>query len=97
MAHIKSAKKRMRQIKKRTLRNKSIRTIYREQIKLCRDAILAGNLEQAQSYFKRAMQKVAGAVSKGVLHKNTAARYISRLNIQLNALANKQKAKSGTT
>jgi len=86
LAHTKSAKKCIRQIKKRTERNKRIRTVYREHIKLCRDAIRSGNLEQAQSAFKNAMSAISSARSKGVLHKNTARRYISRLNIQLNKL-----------
>lgn len=96
MAHIKSAKKRIRQTKKRTIRNKAIQTFYRGQIKSCREAISAGNLEQAQAAFKRVISAIARAHSKGVLPKNTAARYISRLNLQLNQLAEKAKAKSGT-
>jgi len=95
LAHTKSAKKRIRQNEKRQLRNKAIRTYYRNRIKECRSAIASGNLEEAEKSFKRAMSAVARAVSKGVLHKNTARRYISRLNQQLNQLAKSDSAKAG--
>ncbi len=95
MAHIKSAKKRIRQTKKRTIRNKIVRTSFREPIKAFRDALAAGNPEQAQAAFKLAIGRIASAVSKGVLHKNTASRYVSRLNLQLNKLK-AGAAKSGT-
>ena len=96
MAHIKSAKKRIRQSKKRTLRNKIVRTGFREKIKTCREALAAGNLETAQTAFKAAASAIASAVSKGVLPKNTAARYVSRLNLQLNKLQ-AGGSKPGTT
>ncbi len=94
MAHTKSAKKRIRQNEKRRLRNKAIRTFYRNRIKECRLAIASGNLEEAQKAFQRAMSAVARAVSKGVLHKNTARRYISRLHHQLNQLARSSSPKA---
>ena len=89
MAHSKSAKKAIRQTAKRTVRNKAIRTFYRERIRECRAAISSGNKESAGLALKAATSAVGKAVSKGVLPKNTASRYVSRLTLQYNKLAGK--------
>jgi small subunit ribosomal protein S20 len=89
LAHSKSAKKAARQSKKRAARNKAVRTFYRDKIKECREAIASGNKDSASQAFKAAMSAVAVAVSKGVIHKNAASRYVSRLNFQLNKLSKK--------
>jgi small subunit ribosomal protein S20 len=89
LAHSKSAKKAARQTVKRTLRNKAVRTFYRDRIKACREAIASGDKAKAGAAFKAAMSSIATAKSKGVLHGNTASRYISRLNKQINRLSAK--------
>jgi len=89
LAHSESARKAARQSEKRAARNKAVRTFYRDKIKECREAIASGNRDSASQAFKAAMAAVASAVSKGVLHKNAASRYISRLNLKLNQLSRK--------
>jgi len=89
LAHSKSAKKAIRQTVKRAARNKAVRTFCRERIKECRAAIAANNKEGAQAALKAAVSAAGKAVSKGVLPKNTASRYISRLTLQVNKLASK--------
>lgn len=89
MAHIKSAKKRIRQNEKRRLRNQAVKTHFRNLVKDCRVAISAGKKEEAEQVFKKAKSAIARAVSKGVIHKNTGSRYISRLNQRLNQVAQK--------
>ena len=84
MAHSKSARKAVRQTAKRTMRNKAVRTFYRDRIKACREAIASGDKAKAAAAFKAAMSSIATAKSKGVIHANTASRYVSRLNKQLN-------------
>jgi small subunit ribosomal protein S20 len=89
LAHSKSARKAARQTIKRTARNKAVRTFFRERLKACREAIASGDKAKAGEAFKAARSAVATAVSKGVLHKNTGSRYISRLNRQLNKLTSR--------
>lgn len=89
MAHTKSAKKAIRQTVKRTARNKAVRTFYRERIKECRAAIASGNKDTATAALKTAASAMGKAVSKGVLSKNTAGRYVSRLSRQCAKLAGK--------
>jgi len=89
LAHSKSAKKAKRQTVKKTLRNKAVRTFYRERIKACRAAFASGNKETATAAFKAAMSAIGTAQAKGVLKKNTASRYVARLNKALNALLKK--------
>ena len=89
MAHSKAAKKAKRQTVKKTLRNRAVKTFYRERIKACREALASGNKETAAAAFKAATSAIGTAQAKGVLKKNTAARYVSRLNKALNALLKK--------
>jgi len=89
LAHSKSARKAVRQTIKRTARNKAVRTFCRDQVKACREAIASGDKARAAEAFKAATSSVATAVSKGVIHKNTGSRHISRLNRQLNKLSAK--------
>jgi len=80
VAHHKDAKKRIKQIEKRSARNKSIRTFYRNHIKEVRAAVEAGDRDAALAKFKKAASAIDGAVAKNVLHQKTAARYKSRLS-----------------
>jgi small subunit ribosomal protein S20 len=76
----KDALKRAKQNEKRRLRNKDVRTFYRNRIKAVRAAIEAEDLPTAEDALKKAIRAIDGAVSKNVLHKNTASRYKSRLS-----------------
>nr|MBO2494220.1 30S ribosomal protein S20 [Clostridia bacterium] len=93
MANTKSALKRIRIIKKRTLRNKMIRSSVKTIIKKFEKALEAGDIEGAKALFPQVVKKIDMAVSKGVIHRNTGNRKKSRLAIRLNrALAQQQVA-----
>ena len=83
MANIKSAIKRMRQNEVRRLRNRAIRSRVRSAVKLVTSA--TGELTPAlQETYRDAVRVLDKAVTKGVLHKNTASRKKSRLARLLN-------------
>jgi small subunit ribosomal protein S20 len=73
-----SAEKRARQTQKRTLRNRNIRTALRTALKRARIAISSRDAA-AKATVALALQALAKAASKGVIHANTAARTTSRL------------------
>jgi len=87
MANHKSSLKRIRQTETRTERNRYYRTRLKNIVKTVREAIDAGNKEEATSAFKIANQQIHKFVSKGILKKETASRKVSRLNIAVNALS----------
>lgn len=86
MANVESAKKRIRQTERRTARNKHVRSTVRGTIKKVREAIEAGEHGTAATALQAAIQKIDGAVTKGVFHKNAGSRYVSRLSSQVAAL-----------
>ncbi len=86
MANHASAKKRARQTIKRTARNRHVRTTVRSQVKRVRSAIEAGDQAGAKKALVAAISEIDGAVSKGIYHRKTGSRYISRLTHQVNAL-----------
>jgi small subunit ribosomal protein S20 len=81
-----SAKKRVRQTIKRTARNRHIRTTVRTCVKRVRAAIEAGDAGAAKKALVEAVSQIDGAVSKGLYHRKTGSRYISRLTHQVNTL-----------
>ena len=83
MPNIKSAKKRVRVTAVKTLRNKTFRSALRTSIKKAQAAIGEGADNKADAY-KAAVVKIDRAVSKGILHKNTAARRKSLLARRFN-------------
>ena len=85
MPNIKSAKKRVKVIEKKTLRNNMIKSAYKTAIKKFEQAIEAGNMEEAKTLFSEAKKKIDQACTKGVIVKNTAARKKSSLSKKLNA------------
>ncbi len=85
MPNIKSAKKRVKVIEKKTLRNNMIKSEYKSAVKKFEEAISAGNTEEAKTLFSIATKKIDQACSKGVIVKNTAARKKSNLSKKLNA------------
>ncbi len=86
MANHKSALKKARQDEKRRLRNKAVRTRYRNLIKAVRLALESGDAAQAEDALQKAAPYLQRAASKGVIHRNKAARHISRLTKQVEAL-----------
>jgi small subunit ribosomal protein S20 len=89
VANTKSAMKRIRQSEKRRLRNAAVRSTVRTSVKGARAAIEGGQVDQARENLLRTIQVLDKAVTKGVIHKNAAARKKSRLTRQLNALASR--------
>lgn len=85
MPNIKSAKKRVKIIEKKTLENNMIKTGYKSAVKKFEEAIAAGNLEEAKVLFSEAIKKIDQACTKGVIVKNTASRKKSSLSKKLNA------------
>ena len=85
MPNIKSAKKRVKVIEKKTLRNNMIKSAYTTAVKKFEQAIEAGNIEEAKALFSEATKKIDQACTKGVIVKNTAARKKSSLSKKLNA------------
>lgn len=86
MPNIKSQIKRLRQAEKRRLRNKSIKSEVKTFIKKFEAALKSGDLIAAEKAFRMAQKKIDTAKSKGVFHKNTAARKISKLAKKLSDL-----------
>jgi small subunit ribosomal protein S20 len=83
MPNVKSAKKRVKVIATKTLRNKMIRSDLRTAIKKAELALQSGADNKAE-VTRLAMKKIDCAVSKGILHKNNAARKKSSLATKLN-------------
>lgn len=86
MANHASAKKRIRQTIKKTARNRHVRATVRTYVKRVRAAIAAEDKATASSALGVAIQKIDAAVQKGVYHRKTGSRYISRLTVQVGAL-----------
>ena len=79
MANHKSAEKRNRQAERRNEVNRRNRGALRTEIKRLRAAVEDGNREEAQTLLPKTVSVIDRSVQKGVLHKNAAARYKSRL------------------
>lgn len=86
MANIKSAKKRIKVIDKKTARNARIKNHVKEAEKAFMTAVAKGDVAEAEKTFAVAEKKIMQAYAKGTMHKNTAARTVSRLNRRLNNL-----------
>ena len=86
MANHFSALKRARQTETRTLRNRSNNSRLRSVLREMREALTNGDKQSAGLAFRKTVSALDKAIQKGVLHKNTAARYKSRLSARLNAL-----------
>lgn len=94
MANHKSALKRQRQNEKRRLHNRFFRSRARTFVKKARVEIADGDLEAAREATRIAARDLDMAVSRGVIHKNNAARRKSRLMRQLAALEARLKGAS---
>lgn len=86
MANIKSAKKRILVNRTRAARNKAIRSAVKTSIKKVYAAIDQKDKEAANEALKNAVSTIGKATSKGVYHKNTSSRKISRLSKAVNAI-----------
>ena len=87
MANIKSAKKRVLVNQTKALRNKMIKSGVKTAVKKVDAAIAAGDKAAAQAALTEAIGVISKAASKGIYHKNTAARKVSRLTKAVNAMA----------
>jgi len=87
MANTKSAKKAARRSVKRTAVNKNRRGAMRTAVRKVEDAIASGDAVAAQAALKAAEPKLARTAQKGLVHKNTAARKVSRLTARVRKLA----------
>jgi small subunit ribosomal protein S20 len=86
VAHSRTARKRIRQTAKRTERNRSRISRIRTFVRRVEDAIAKGDAGAASTAFAAAAPELQRGVSKGVLHRNTVARKISRLSSKVRSL-----------
>lgn len=87
MANIKSAKKRILVTETKAARNKAIKSKVKTVVKKVESAIAEGNKEVALEALKAATIEIDKATTKGVFHKNTSSRKISRLTKSVNGIA----------
>ncbi len=87
MANSPGAKKRVRQIARRTMINKSRRSRMRTFIRRVEEAIASGDSDKAREALKNAQPEIMRSVTRGILHKNTASRKISRLSARVKAIS----------
>jgi small subunit ribosomal protein S20 len=87
MANTPGAKKAIRKIARRTEVNKARRSRVRTFLRKFEEALAGGDAPAAKAAFVNAQSELMRAVSKGVVHKNTGARKVSRLAAQLKKLA----------
>ncbi len=84
MANIKSAKKRIRVINKKTARNRRVKNHLKAILKNFESALTAGDLDTAKDKLAMAEKKLKQAAAKGTIHKNAASRKVSRLTRRFN-------------
>lgn len=87
MANIKSAEKRILVNQTKALRNKAIKSKVKTVVKKVEAAVAAGDKELAKTSLLDAISEIDKATSKGVYHKNTSSRKVSRLSKAVNSIA----------
>ena len=87
MANTRSAKKMVRKIAARTAVNKARRSRVRTYVRRVEEAISSGDKAAAQVAFQAAQPELMRAVTKGVMHKNTVSRKVSRLSKRVREMA----------
>lgn len=87
MANIKSAKKRIKVIETKTARNKAAKSKLKTILKKFDQAVASGDKAAAEAQLKVCTSELNKAASKGILHKNTVSRKISRLSAAVNKMA----------
>ena len=86
MANTPSAKKRVRQLARKTEVNKARRSRIKTFVKKVEECISSGDSDSATAAFKIAQPEIQRGVTKGIFHKNTASRKISRLSKRISAI-----------
>jgi len=89
MANIKSAKKRIRKTERRTEVNRARMSRVRTFVRKIETASASGDAAAARAALQAAQPEIMRGVTKGVVHRNTAARRLSRLNARIKALSAK--------
>ncbi|MBT4770669.1 MAG: 30S ribosomal protein S20 [Rhodospirillaceae bacterium] len=87
MANIRSAKKRTRKSERQTLVNRTRRTHIRSLVKSVETAIEGGDKKIAEAAMKAAEPEMDRGVSRGIMHRNTVSRKISRLSARIKVLS----------
>jgi len=87
MANIKSAKKRIRQTSRRNMVNSARRSRIRTFIRKVEEAIAGGDQEKARTAFREMQPELMGGVTRGVFHRNTVSRKLSRLSAMIKKMA----------
>jgi small subunit ribosomal protein S20 len=86
MANNASARKRIRQTEKRTVRNKARKSRVRSFLRKVEEAVKSGDKAAAQEAFRAAQPEMQRAATKGVFHANTVARRLSRLSARVKSV-----------
>ena len=86
MPNIKSAKKRVKVIAKKTLQNKMFKSSMKTEVKKFYAAVATGDMAIAQAAYKSATKKIDVAASKGIIHKNAAAHKKSQFTKAINGM-----------
>jgi small subunit ribosomal protein S20 len=92
MANHASSLKRARQTERKTAVNRANKSRVRGSLRLLREALHKGDTQGVAEQFRKTVSALDKSVQKGILHKNTASRYKSRLNARVKALSVKAAA-----
>ncbi len=92
MANHVSSLKRARQTETKTAGNRANKTKLRSSLRGLREAIAAGDKKTIRANYSETVSLLDKSVQKGVIHKNTASRYKSRLNARVKALVTAKKS-----
>lgn len=87
MANIKSAKKKIKVIRRRTIENKIQKFKMKKAVKEVKKALLSGDIAKARELYPKAAKLIDQTAAKGVIHKNNASRKKSRLMKLINKYA----------
>jgi len=87
MANTRSAKKMVRKIERRTAINKMRRTRVRTYLRKVEEAIVAGDAKAASEALRVAQPELQRAAQRGIFHRNTVSRKLSRLSSRIKAIA----------
>ncbi len=92
MANHVSSLKRARQTERKTIVNRSNKSRVRGSLRLLREALVKGDAQGVSEQFRKTVSALDKSVQKGILHKNTASRYKSRLSARVKAISQKTAA-----
>lgn len=92
MANHVSSLKRARQTETKTLVNRANKSRVRGSLRLLREALQKGDAQAVTAQYQATVSALDKSVQKGILHKNTASRYKSRLNARVKAITTKKAA-----